>query len=66
MNDTLDEERKNRTDCFWWFSHRWTKWEDANDEPVEVRFMGRLTGGFFVQRRRCETCNKLQLRRVGI
>lgn len=52
--------------CFWWFSHQWTKWEDTNNEPVEVTFMGRVTGGFFVQKRRCEVCNKLQLWRVDI
>ncbi len=47
-----------------WFFHKWGKW--SNPELGEARwFSGKTAERCMVQERKCENCNKRELRRAS-
>lgn len=46
--------------CF--IFHKWTKWEDRDRGQIAHRITKDLMGTYIEQERRCEKCNKVELR----
>lgn len=50
---------KDKKNCFLW--HKWGKWKDVDAGDI-LREDNSIKGKYIVQERRCEICNKVQLR----
>lgn len=53
-----------------WCWHRWPKWSEPQEEPLFERFVDdpkqetRVVGIVAYQRRRCDKCNAIEIRKV--
>lgn len=47
----------------WPWAHQWQRWTDHAEGNVIRTHDGKVIGSFVEQRRRCEVCNAIQLRK---